>query len=129
MNILIDTHVFLWALLEPEKLSDGAVAVLQASENTLFFSAVSSWEIAIKWLKGGIVLPRPPQDFVIGRLIETGTLMLPISVNDSLQVACLPLHHKDPFDRLLIAQAKSNNLRLFSSDPIFKKYDVDVFWV
>lgn len=129
MNILIDTHVFLWALLEPERLSDAAVAVLQSSANTLFFSAASSWEIAIKWSKGGIILPKPPQDFVIGRLIETGTRLLPISVNESLNVADLPFHHKDPFDRLLIAQAKSNGLRLFSGDPVFNKYDVDVFWI
>ncbi len=129
MKILLDTHVFLWALLEPEQLSAGAVATLQSTENTIFFSAASSWEIAIKWSKGGIILPKPPQDFVIGRLIETGTLMLPISIGETLLVADLPYHHRDPFDRLLIAQAKSQGLRIFSTDPVFKKYDVDVFWL
>lgn len=129
MKILLDTHVFLWALLEPEQLSAGAVATLQSTENTIFFSAASSWEIAIKWSKGGIILPKPPQDFVIGRLIETGTLILPISIGETLLVADLPYHHRDPFDRLLIAQAKSQGLRIFSTDPVFKKYDVDVFWL
>ncbi len=66
---------------------------------------------------------------MIGRLIETGMLILPISVEDTLGVASMPSHHKDPFDRLLVAQARVNGLKIFSGDPLFKKYDVDVFWV
>ena len=129
MRILLDTHVFLWALLTPDKLSKRAITILDSSDNELFFSATSTWEIAIKWSKGALILPKPPQDFVVGRLIETGTLMLPISVSDTLNVADLPFHHRDPFDRLLIAQARSHGLRIFSDDPLFKKYDVEVFWV
>ncbi len=129
MKILLDTHVFLWALLTPENLSRKAVGILESPENSLFFSAASTWEIALKWSKGGLILPAPPQDFVIGRLIETGILILPISVSETLDIADLPFHHKDPFDRLLIAQAQANDLRIFTNDRSFKKYDVDVFWV
>jgi len=129
MKILLDTHIFLWALLTPEQLSKKAVESLETRDNELFFSAASTWEIAIKWSKRSLILPKPPQDFIIGRLIETGVLMLPISVSDTLNVAELPFHHRDPFDRLLIAQARSNDLKLFSGDPVFEKYDVDMFWV
>ncbi len=100
------------------------MGILESPENSLFFSAASAWEIAIKWSKGGIILPAPPQDFVVGRLIKTGTLVLPISVSETLAIADLPFHHKDPFDRLLIAQAQANDLRIFTNERSFKKYGV-----
>jgi len=128
MRILIDTHVFLWALLQPELLSDEAVTALNSPHTTIYFSSASSWEVAIKWSKGALILPSPPRDFVVGRLIEIGAMIIPITIDDTLAVNELPHHHKDPFDRLLIAQAKGNGLRIFSSDPVFKRYDVDVFW-
>lgn len=129
MRILLDTHVFLWALLTPELLSADAIEALDSPDSTIYFSAVSGWEIAIKWAKGALILPSPPQEFLIGRLIETGTLIIPVTISETLAVSEIPHHHKDPFDRLLIAQARANGLRIFSSDPIFKKYDVDVFWL
>lgn len=129
MSILIDTHVFIWASGGEDRLSVKAVNLLNDPGEVIFFSAASSWEIAIKWSKGCLDLPGDPSTFIPEALSNAGYSQLAVNVRDSCSVADLPFHHKDPFDRLLIAQARSNNMRLFSNDPIFKKYDVDVFWV
>ncbi|MBC7901632.1 MAG: type II toxin-antitoxin system VapC family toxin [Saprospiraceae bacterium] len=129
MSILIDTHVFIWASSGESTLSVKAVDLLTDPDEVIFFSAASSWEIAIKWSKGGLDLPGDPSTFIPEALSNSGYSQLSVNVRDSCLVANLPFHHKDPFDRLLIAQAKANEMRLFSNDPIFKKYDVDVFWV
>ncbi len=129
MSILLDTHVFIWAASGEKRLSAQAVNLLNDPAEIIFFSAVSSWEIAIKWSKGAIVLPNKPSVFVPEALSAAGYSQLLINVKDSCAVESLPFHHRDPFDRLLVAQARSNGLRIFSSDPLFKKYDVDVFWL
>ena len=126
MSILVDTHVLLWAVGIEGRLSDSAKTLLGDPNETVCFSAASSWEIAIKWSKGRLTLPGKPSEIINGIMAASGMTKLPISIEDSCEVAELPFHHKDPFDRLLIAQARRHGLRLMTADPILERYDVDV---
>ena len=126
MSILLDTHVFLWAAGIAGRLSESAKTLLDDPDQPIFFSAASSWEIAIKWSKGRLTLPSAPAEFINSVVSAAGLSRLNISVRDSCAVAELPLHHKDPFDRLLVAQARIHGLRLMTADSILERYDVDV---
>lgn len=126
MSILLDTHVFIWAAEENRRLSSAARAMLNDPDEIVFFSAVSSLEIAIKWSRGNLELPERPLDFVNKTVTAAGMTQLAISVKDTCAVGDLPLHHNDPFDRLLVAQARTNGLRLMTADPVLEKYDVDL---
>ncbi len=126
MSILLDTHVFIWAAEENRHLSPAARAMLSDPKEVVFFSAVSSLEIAIKWSKGNLELPERPYEFVNKTLAAAGISQLAITVRDTCAVGDLPHHHHDPFDRLLVAQARTNGLRLMTADPILEQYDVDV---
>ena len=109
-------------IAEPERLGDEARSVLETGE--LFFSAASSWEIAIKYAAGKLPLPETPADYIPSRLVRDGIASLPITLDHAHQVAALPLHHKDPFDRLLIAQSQIEGLPLLTSDEAMAAYDV-----
>lgn len=126
MSILLDTQVFLWAAGLNSRLSESVLSLLRNPEQTIFFSAVSSWEIAIKWSKGRLDLPAKPVDFVGNIIGASGLSQLAVTVRDSCAVAELPFHHNDPFDRMLVAQARANGLQIMTADPILEKYDVDV---
>lgn len=126
MSILLDTHVFLWAAEENSRLSPRVRAILTTPERSIFFSAISSLEIAVKWSKGNLELPEPPRDFVTNILAASNISQLAVTVSDAYAVAELPLHHKDPFDRVLVAQARTNGFRLMTADPVLAKYDVDL---
>ena len=128
MSILLDTHVFIWAAVGEERLTQSARDVLNDPNEIIFFSAASAWEIAIKWSKGSLELPDEPSRFVPLALANAQYSQLAVDIRDACLVAPLPFYHKDPFDRLLIVQAKVNRFRILSIDPVFKKYDVDVFW-
>ena len=126
MSILIDTHVFLWAAGVGRRLSASAKTLLQDPEEPIFFSAASAWEIAIKWSRGRLELPGPPADIVNSIVSAAGFSHLPVTIRDALAVASLPRHHNDPFDRLLVAQARTNGFKLMTADPVLEGYDVDV---
>ena len=126
MSILIDTHVFLWAAGVDGRLSDSARMLLEDPDLPIFFSVASAWEIAIKWSKGRLDLPGTPAEVTRNVIAAAGLLQLAVSMRDACAVAELPFHHKDPFDRLLVAQARSNGLKLMTADPMLEKYDVDV---
>jgi len=126
VSILIDTHVFLWAAGVDGQLSESARELLEDAETAIFFSAASAWEIAVKWSKGRLDLPERPADLIKNVVTVAGLSQLMITTRDACTVGELPFHHKDPFDRLLVAQAKTNGLRLMTADPILEKYDVDV---
>ena len=126
MSILIDTHVFLWGAGIEKRLSDSTRELLDDPETPIFFSVASAWEIAIKWSKGRVDLPEHPAEVVRNAISMSGMSQLAVTMKDALAVADLPYHHKDPFDRLLIAQARNHGLRLMTADPILEKYDVDV---
>jgi len=126
MRLLLDTHVWLWWLAEPERLPSDIHAALEDGGNELFLSVVTSWEIAIKYALGKLPLPESPAAFVETRLLRDGLHTLPIEHRHALAVAELPFHHHDPFDRLLIAQAQGESIILASVDPKMKAYDVDL---
>ena len=126
MSILLDTNVFLWVAGAEGPLSQRAKALLSASDEILFLSAASAWEIAIKWAKGRLTLPAEPDQFVDRAVSAAGMSKLSITFRDALAVANLPQHHKDPFDRLLVAQAQLHGLRLLTSDKRLAQYDVDM---
>jgi PIN domain nuclease of toxin-antitoxin system len=128
MRILLDTHVFLWSCLEPDKISDNARGVLEDPANELLLSAASSWEIAIKAALKKLELPAPPPRYVPSRLDAMGLTPLPVEHGHALRVAQLPRHHGDPFDRLLVAQSQLEDATLATGDPQFLLYDVDVLW-
>jgi len=112
----------------PERFSSAAMALIQDRENELLLSAASSWEIAIKSAIGRLALPVPPEDYVPDRMRSSGVVGLPIEHSHALRVASLPLHHRDPFDRLLIAQAQIEKLSLLSADRQLDRYEVEIEW-
>jgi len=124
MRILLDTQCWLWMSLSPERFSPHARSLVEATEHELHLSAASAWEIAIKHALGKLRLPEPPARYVPTRLDALGVRPLPIEHAHALHVAALPAHHRDPFDRLLIAQAQLDDLSILTADPLFTAYDV-----
>jgi PIN domain nuclease of toxin-antitoxin system len=118
MRLLIDTHIFCWWFYEPEKLSREALLLMNEAEET-FVSSASMWEVAIK-VRLGKMNADPKELF--DQIEANGFQELPVWSRHALLVAALPLHHTDPFDRLLIAQAMSEPLHLLTADPQFKQY-------
>lgn len=125
MRILLDTQVWLWMQSAPARLGPRALAVVVDPENDLLLSAASSWEIAIKHALGKLRLPAPPPEYVPSRMQASGTNALPITHAHALQVASLPAHHRDPFDRLLVAQAQVESLPVLTADPQIGRYAVE----
>ena len=125
-KILLDTHCWLWMTSSPERFSPLALRQIEAAETELYMSAASAWEIAVKYALGKLRLPVRPADFIARYLSETRTTSLPITSDHGLYVADLPPYHRDPFDRLLIAQAMLERLPILTADPQFQKYDVDL---
>ncbi len=128
MRVLLDTHCWLWVHAQPERFSLAARAVIEDTGNQLFFSAASAWEIAIKYALGKLPLPVPPAEYVPSRMERGDTAALPVEHEHALRVATLPPHHRDPFDRLLVAQCQTERMRLLTKDPQFKPYDIEVIW-
>ncbi len=107
-----------------KRLSQPARVLLQDPENQLFLSAASSWEIAIKYALGKLPLPLPPMEYVLSRMETSGTSPMPVQHSHALHAGSLPRHHADPFDRLLIAQAQLENLKILTADGQFEAYEV-----
>jgi len=125
---LLDTAIFLWSLGPAEKLNSQARALLEDRSTELFFSAASSWEISIKVALGKLRLPEPASNYLPKRLTSQGIRSLPISHLHALAAGELPPHHRDPFDRMLVAQARSEDLVLMTADTSFKKYGLEILW-
>lgn len=128
MRLLIDTHVFLWLLAEPERLG-GHIAILGDPANHLLFSAASSWEIAIKVQLGRLELPVAPKRYVPDRMRTLGLEPLPVEHTHALAVGELPLLHRDPFDRILVAQARALRLPIVTADAQIARYEVETLLV
>jgi PIN domain nuclease of toxin-antitoxin system len=126
MRYLIDTHCWLWLQVTPERLGAELVERLANPDHELLLSAASAWEIAIKHSLGKIELPEPPVRYVPSRMQRSGTSGLPVLPAHALGVATLPLHHRDPFDRLLVAQAQHEGLTLVTADDALQDYDVEL---
>ncbi|OQW99703.1 MAG: twitching motility protein PilT [Desulfobacteraceae bacterium IS3] len=128
MKLLLDTHAFIWWDSEPEKLSAKVLALCQSQENTLVLSVVSVWEIQIKNQLGKLNLGTALTEIIENQNKINKIKVLPISLGHVLYLDKLPNHHKDPFDRLLIAQANTEGFVLVSKDTVFTKYPVNVVW-
>lgn len=126
MKILLDTQCWLWLCVSPERFSSRTIARLMDPRTTRRLSAASVWEIVIKFQLGKLPLPLHPRDFVPSRLEVTQTEILQISAAHVLRIADLPDHHRDPFDRLIIAQALVENVPLLTADRTFSAYDVEL---
>ena len=128
MRILIDTHCWIWAFSERRRLNEAALAMMASAENTVVFSTVSAAEIGIKAGVGKLKFPEPAQQYVASLTERAGMKTLPLYLHHALRVADLPLHHRDPFDRLLVAQAQAEGLPLMTADPELAAYDVEIIW-
>ena len=128
MRALLDTHAFLWWNTNDQKLSSVARSVIADERNELFLSVASAWEIAIKAARGSLVLPDPPKQYVPSRLRLHGIHALPIQLSHALRVYELPMIHRDPFDRLLIAQSQIEAMPILTTDPEIARYNVDIIW-
>src|SRR3954463_5510065 len=126
MRILLDTQCWLWMLLSPERFSARARGLVEKREHLLYLSAASAWEIAIKHALGKLRLPESPVTYVPARLAALGIQPLAIEHQHALHVATLPAHHRDPFDRLLVAQAQIDDLPILTADPLIGAYDVKI---
>ena len=129
MKYLLDTAPFLWAEFDQtEFLSEQATGLIRDPGSTLVLSSVSIWEISIKFSLRKLQMKIEPKELVEKLTLNRNIELLVISHIHATSVASLPFHHKDPFDRLLIAQAKVENLPILTPDTAFKKYDVEVVW-
>ena len=112
----------------PERFNQEALAAVQGERNQLFLSAASAWEIAIKYTLGKLPLPVPPPEYLPSRMKRADTLALPVTHDHALRVATLPFHHRDPIDRLLVAQCQIERLPLLTADRQFEPYDLEIVW-
>ena len=128
MRVLVDTHTFLWALLKDHRLSATAKQVLTSKEHELYFSLVSLWEIAVKMKIGKLNTVGSSVTYIRDEMAEYGMELLPIRYEHILELERLPLHHSEPFDRLLIAQAIAESLPILTHDEKFPLYPVKLIW-
>lgn len=126
MRLLVDTQCFLWMTAAPARFRAPVRQLLSARSTTLYLSAASAWELAIKHALGKLRLPDVPSAYVEDRVKRTRTTPLPITLGHALRVADLPPHHRDPFDRLLIAQAQIERLAILTADRQMAAYDVEI---
>jgi len=125
---LIDSHSLIWALDDPERLSPTASSFFRDRGNTLVLSTASIWEIAIKVGKGKLPLSLPFRRWMVDALAALDLEVLPITLDHADRQIALPFHHRDPFDRLIAAQALVEGIPLVSADPIFDAYGVTRLW-
>jgi PIN domain nuclease of toxin-antitoxin system len=122
LRLLLDTHVVLWALSEPGRLSERARKSIEAEENEVFVSVVSPWELAIKGPREGL---KPPNDFEPE--MERGRFtILPVLLRHTQLIGSMPYHHRDPFDRMLVAQAVVDGLTIVTADRMLTRYQVSL---
>jgi PIN domain nuclease of toxin-antitoxin system len=128
VRLLIDTHTLIWAADDPTRLSGLATAALQDPANDLLLSAATVWELAIKIGQGRLTLSLPYRQWMEKAITDLELSILPITVEYAERQAGLPAHHKDPFDRLIIAQALVEGIAVAGADPAFDAYGVTRIW-
>jgi PIN domain nuclease of toxin-antitoxin system len=128
MRVLLDTCTFLWLQLDQSRIPRRLLQALALPETRRFLSASAAWEIAIKWSNGKLSLPLPPDEFIKRATTESLLESVPIFESSALLTVKLPLFHKDPFDRILVAQAIEHSLIIATSDPLIKQYAVRTIW-
>jgi PIN domain nuclease of toxin-antitoxin system len=128
VRALLDTHTFIWAATEDPRISTVALDLIADGGNEIVFSVVSAWELAIKFAAGRLDLPDEPRAYLATHVPMFDLDILPVALPHALQAGELPHHHRDPFDRLLVAQAQVERLPILTSDPNIARYDVEVIW-
>ena len=128
MNILLDTHTFIWWDSQIDKLSATALQTCQEPKNTIFLSVASVWEMQIKHQLGKLTLDLPLAEIIDTQRNTNGIEILSVELPQVLALNQFPLHHRDPFDRLLLAQATAEGAVLLSCDPAFDAYSANVLW-
>lgn len=128
MKFLLDTHAFLWFINGDEQLPSVARQLIADIDNEIFLSVASLWEIAIKFSLGKLTLGKPFHEIILGQLEINDFAMLPIDIDALNLVSNLPFHHRDPFDRMIIAQAMAEEMAVISKDTIFTNYSIKLIW-
>lgn len=128
MRVLLDTHAFLWFVTDDQRLNRYAYSSITNPSNDVFLSAGSLWEIVIKTSLGKLPLAEPFEELIPAQLAAERIVVLPIEMPHLAELRRLPFHHRDPFDRLIIAQAIAEGMLVVSRDPAFAQYDVEVLW-
>ena len=128
MTALVDTHAFLWFAADDRRLPEHVAQIIEGANNRCYLSIASIWELAIKISLGKLQLTLPLQEFLEDQVPRSGIEILDLRVAHAVKVADLPFHHRDPFDRLLIAQALVEGVPLISVDPVLDAYGVCRIW-
>ena len=128
MKVLLDTHTFLWVVSDDPRLSKSARKIFTGADNEILLSVASVWEILIKAESGKLPFPRPAGAYLRSQLRKTSTTVLPLLLSHVFQLENMPTHHRDPFDRMILAQAIEEGLPILSADTKFRLYPVEVLW-
>jgi len=129
MRLLLDTHLWLWWHMDPGRIPAETKAAIASVDSEVYLSAVSSWEMAIKIAAGKLQVPRPLEEMVPESLLADDFRNLPLQPHHCFELSRLPMHHRDPFDRMLIAQARAEHLTVVTADKQFRRYDASVLLV
>jgi PIN domain nuclease of toxin-antitoxin system len=128
MKVLLDTHTFIWFMLDHPSLSQHAASLIEDPDNEVLISIATLWEMAIKISLGKLHLAKPFGQLIPDQLQKNDFTLLPIEVSHLTQVITLPWHHRDPFDRLMIAQSLAEELPMLSRDVVFDDYNIERIW-
>jgi PIN domain nuclease of toxin-antitoxin system len=128
MKYLLDTVIWLWSIGSVEKMNEACREILENGREEIYFSAAAAWELSIKARLGKLHLPGPPAQCIPAFMAKQGLRPLPVTHLHAVKVYDLPLHHEDPFDRLIIAQAITEEMTVLTADRAFRKYPVEVLW-
>jgi len=124
----LGAHAFIWWVLDMPNLSNSAREILSDGENDVVLSTASCYEIAYKAEMGRLELPEPPEPYIRSRLVANSFRSLPVDLSHALRAATLPAFHRDPFDRILVAQAQIEDLPILTADLAISRYDVETIW-
>lgn len=128
MRYLLDTHTFLWFINDDMALSGHAKGLIEHPDHDIYLSVVSIWEMAIKISLGKLALPTPFEDFITSQIANNNITLLDIKIVHATGILGLPFHHRDPFDRLILAQAQYEKLTIIGNDSIFSNYGIPIVW-
>jgi PIN domain nuclease of toxin-antitoxin system len=128
MRVLLDTHAFLWWVLNDPQLSARCRQIIADPANTIYISAAVAWEIAIKAQLGKLTLSDTPEVIITDQIQQNNFQVLPITLQHTLHTYTMPLHHRDPFDRILAAQSHIENLPIVTIDALISQYGVSTIW-